>query len=97
MAKKEVYKSASFDDSLKFGGANGLLNKYYSGYQLALKYPIIVEFSVKLSNYEITTLNMLQPVYIDGVYYMLIEAVVGTNNITRCKAIKMPPGFKPKL
>ncbi len=97
MPKKEVYKSASFDDSLKFGGTNGLLNKYYSGYQAILNRPIVAEFNVKLSDIELHLFKEINPIYIDGSYYMPITVTVQTNGVVNCKAIKMPPGFKPKL
>lgn len=85
---EEGLKSALFDDKLKF---SNLIAKHYSKYQAVLKYPVVVECAVYLSDAELHLFREIYPIYIDGVYYMPISVTVQTNGIANCKLIKMPP------
>lgn len=90
---KVTYKSASFDDSLYFSGNEGLIVKHYSDYQRVLKHPVVIECAVYLSDLELHLFREINPIYIDGVYYMPITVTVQTNGVANCKLIKMP--YKP--
>lgn len=95
----EEYKSASFDESLHFGGEKGLLNQHWGGYKNVLFHSVVVECAVRMSDVELHLFRENNPVYIDGVFYMPITVTVQTNGVAMCKLIKMPPDgryFKTK-
>lgn len=88
--EKIYYKSAYFNNTLYFSGEEGLLKKYYSKYQSVIYHPIVVECAVYLTDLELHQFREVNPIYIDGVYYMPITVTVQTNGVANCKLIKMP-------
>lgn len=87
---KKDYKSAHFDETLHFNGEVGLLKKYYSKYQAVIYHPIVVECAVYFTDLDLHQFREINPIYIDGVYYMPITVTVQTNGVANCKLIKMP-------
>jgi hypothetical protein len=86
------YKSGVFDAEMNFGGSNGFLAQYYSAFQHILLRPVVAEFYVSLNSYELATFDITKPVYIDGVYYAIIEMIVqstGNSNLCHVKALRM--------
>lgn len=84
------YTSAYYDETLKFSGKKGLLNEYYTAFQLILRRPVIAECYVYLSDLELHTYREAYPVYIDGTYYMPVNVTVGTDSLAVCQLIRMP-------
>lgn len=84
------YMSAYFSDNLYFSGEKGLLNTYYSKYQAVIYHPIVVECAVYFTDLDLHQFREIDPIYIDGVYYMPITITVQTNGVANCKLIKMP-------
>lgn len=87
------YISAIFDGELSFSDRVGLLNKYYSSFQRILKNPVVVEFEVMLDEFELYTYSEVTPVYIEGVYYMVLSLTASEvddgKSLCKCKAIRM--------
>lgn len=83
------YMSAYFSEEMYFGGEKGIINTRLAKFQLMMKRPVIVEFDVYLSNAEIIKFDVTNPIYVDGVNYMVILATL-YGNIMKIKAIKMP-------
>lgn len=86
-----VYKSGVFDSTLHFMGNNGLISKYYKEFQAIIERPVVAECYVYLKNAELYNFSELTPIYIDGIYYMLLKATVQNNGIATLQLIKMPP------
>lgn len=85
-----TYKSAYYDESLKFSGKKGLLNEYYTAFQHILRRPVIAECYVYLSDLELHNYREAYPVYIDGTYYMPVNVTVQTDSLAVCQLIRMP-------
>lgn len=90
----KYYITARFNQNLHIKGDKGFINKYYKAYQHIIRRPTVVEFNVYLEDYELYLYREAVPVFIDGIYYMIIEmtatVVKGGKSYCACKAIKMP-------
>lgn len=84
------YKTALFEKNMYFGGDAGLIETYYKTFQLMLRYPVIAECYVYLTDVELHLYKEAYPVYIRGTYYMPITVTVQTNGLATVKLIKMP-------
>lgn len=91
---EKEYVTAMFSEDLHFGGEEGLLNTYYKTFQHVIKRPVVVEFSVYLDEAELHLYREVVPVYVDGIFYMIIEMTAQNTpsgkSLCKCTAIKMP-------
>ena len=70
---------------------NELISQYYSKYQKIVLHPKIIQCQFLLTDIDIYTLDVMNPVYLEqtGNYYIIQELTVNKNNVAKAKLIQM--------
>jgi len=79
---------ATFPTELQF---NELIGSFYSYYQKIVLRPKVVEASLKLTDLDIHTIDLMTPIYLEqtGNYYIIIDLQINGNNIAKAKLLQM--------
>ena len=80
---------AVFDDSMKFGGDEGIIATKYKGYQDVVRTPHVIEAQYLLSEVDLIDFDIRKPIwdYTLGRMYAVISLTLQTNNVAKIEMI----------